>query len=288
MTAADQPALAVVVPAGPADDVHDTVESILHFTEAPRRIVVVDDSGHNLARSLEAMSSDVFVLPAPAAPPGTLGTLWIKIAVAYRNLLSSFAFDVLLRLDTDALLIGPHIAKLACDRFAANERVGMLGSYRIGPDGAARSWADPAATLRRECGLRGMDRPAMRSVLRSLRTAALANGYVDGEHALGGAFVHSRAAVLAMADRGWLDLPALERSHLGDDHLFSLITRAAGYRIGDFGGPDDPLALRWKGLPAAPSHLLAHGKVVTHSVRFWQDMGEAEIRSIFAASRRAQ
>jgi hypothetical protein len=65
-----------------------------------------------------------------------------------------------------------------------------------------------------------------------------------------------------------------------------MLTVAAGYRIGDFSGPDDPMALKWIGLPAHPDELLARGKLVTHSVRSWQDLDQAQIRAIFAAARR--
>jgi hypothetical protein len=66
----------------------------------------------------------------------------------------------------------------------------------------------------------------------------------------------------------------------------SMLTIAAGFKIGDFGGPSDPMALRWQGLPAHPTALLAAKKLVTHSVRSWGDLGEAEIRGIFAQARR--
>ena len=118
-----------------------------------------------------------------------------------------------------------------------------------------------------------------------LRSRADANGYEPGEHPLGGAYIHSGAAVRAMHRNGWLDLPLLAHSGMGEDHLFSLLTVAAGFRIADFGGPDDPLAVRWRGLPAHPSQLLADGKLVTHSVRSWEDLDEAAIRRLFAAAR---
>ena len=65
----------------------------------------------------------------------------------------------------------------------------------------------------------------------------------------------------------------------------ALLTIAAGFRIGDFGGPADPLALRWHGLPAHPAELLAGVKLITHSVRSWGDLTEGQIRSIFAEAR---
>ena len=279
-------ALAVVIPAGPADDVADTVASVVHFTSPPRFIVVVDDTGHAVQETLEALSSDVHVIPAPAKAPGAHGGLWVKLAAGYRHILDNFSFDVILRLDADALVIGNGIAKSASERFASDSRLGMLGSYRLGYDGGTRNWEPAARILDRECGLRGMDRPRMRQLLRTLRSIAVENGYVGGEHPLGGAYLHSRSAVHAIAERGWLSLSPLRQSHLGEDHIFALLTHAAGFEIGDSAGPDDPMALDWKGLPAAPAELLARHKVVTHSVRFWGDLREAEIRATFANARR--
>ncbi|HTW98958.1 MAG TPA: hypothetical protein VMD59_09285 [Acidimicrobiales bacterium] len=277
--------MAVVVPAGPNDDVVDTVASVLHFSSAPRFVVVVDDTGGNVRRDLEALSPDVSVIPAPPAA-GAHGGLWVKVAAGYRHVLRHFAFDVLLRIDADALVIGGGVAEAAARRFATDAAVGMLGSYRVGPDGRLRSWSDAARALRRECGLPGWQHPRTRRVLRTLRKSAEANRYVAGEHPLGGAYLHSFAAAHAIAERGWLDLDPLRYSRLGEDHLFGLVTVAAGFEIADFGGPEDPLALRWRGLPDDPAALLARNKLVTHSVRSFGDLDERAIRSIFAEARR--
>jgi len=281
----DPTALAVIIPAGPADDVADTVASVVHFTSAPRFIVVIDDTGRAVRETLEASSTDVHVIPAPPDAPGVLGGLWVKLAAGYRYVLDNFSFDVILRLDADALVIGHGIARSASERFATDDRLGMLGSYRLGYDGGHRDWEPAARILDRECGLRGIDRPRMRHLLRTLRSIAVENGYVRGEHPLGGAYLHSKSAVHAIAERGWLELSPLRHSHLGEDHIFALLTRAAGFEIGDFAGPDDPMALEWKGLPAGPAELLARHKVITHSVRSWGQLNEAEIRTAFAKAR---
>jgi hypothetical protein len=283
-----RPAIAVVIPAGPADNVVDTLRSALEYTRSPRYIVVVDDAARATKSEIEALSSDVHVIRAPKNAPGGLGGLFVKLTAGYRHVLRNFSFDVLLRLDADALVVGDGIAEAAAERFVQDERLGLLGSYRVGPDGGVRDWTHAAKVLGRECGWRGVDRPAMRRVLRSVRSLAAENGYIPGAHPLGGAYLHSRAAVLELHRRGWLELPALRRSHLGEDQLFALLTVAAGFAIGDFGGPADPLALRWRGLPAAPDEILARHKLVTHSVRFWEDMGELEIRGIFAKAREAR
>jgi hypothetical protein len=75
---------------------------------------------------------------------------------------------------------------------------------------------------------------------------------------------------------------------VSEDHLFGLMAVAAGFRIGDFGGPDDPFALRWKGLPCGPEELLSRSKLVTHSVRSWADMDEGAVRRAFAEHRVAR
>jgi hypothetical protein len=281
------PATAVVMPVGPNDEALDSVRSVLHFIAAPRAIVLVDDTqGRVDLAAAAALSDDVEVLPAPANAAGGQGGLWVKLAAGYRRALERCPFDVLLRMDADALVIGPGVETAARQRFGADPQLGMLGSYRIGPDGGVRDWTPAARILRRESGVRGRLRdPRLRTLLLRLRARADAHGYEAGEHPLGGAYLHSRAAVDALQANGWLDLPLLARSRLGEDHLFSLLTVAAGFRIADFGGPGDPLALRWRGLPAHPSQLLADGKLVTHSVRFFGDLDEAAIRRLFAAAR---
>lgn len=276
--------LAVVLPAGPDDDAADTLASVLAYCEPPRSVVVVDDAGGRHAHLADA-AREVFVVPAPAGAAGTRGGLYAKLAVGYRFALERLPFEVLLRLDADALVIGPGLARAAAARFAAEPEVGLLGAYRLGPDGGERVFTPAARLLAAESGLRGRRRPALRRTLRSLRALARAHGYVDGEHALGGCYLHSRAAVAALGRRGYLDLEPLRASRLGEDHLFALLTRAAGLGIGDFGGPGDPLCLRWQGLPARPEALAAAGKLVAHSVRGHDDLDEAAIRGFFAARR---
>jgi hypothetical protein len=281
------PGLAVVIPAGPADDVEDTVASVLHYAESPRTVVIVDDR-HQHGESLGAlsrMSPDVHVIPAPPRAPGSHGGLWVKIAAGYCYALNLDRFDLFLRLDTDAVVIGRGLEELARRRFESSPKAGLLGSYRIATSGGGRDWTWPARQLATECGARGLRHPHLRRLLREIRRLAEDNDYVAGEHVLGGAYVHSGDAVRSLAARGWLELPVLASSKLGEDHLFALLTVAAGYSIEDFGGPDDPLALFRRGLPAAPSDLLAAHKLVTHSVRRFQDLDERAIRAEFASAR---
>ncbi|MCU1495360.1 MAG: hypothetical protein JWO62_3124 [Acidimicrobiaceae bacterium] len=279
---------AVVIPAGPRDDIADTVDSVLVNIAHPRHIVLVDDT-HGQRPELEELRRvrDITVLDAPRGAPGGFGGLWVKIATGYRHLAEHFAPQLVLRLDTDALVLAPGFEQEALDLFARDDRIGLLGSYRIDALGGRRDFTPAARILAHETGPLGLRSPALRRQLRSLTALANAHGYEAGEHCLGGAYVHSGAALRALNARGWLDQPLLARSRAGEDHLMGLLTRAAGFSIHDFGGPDDPFALRWRGMPYSPELLHEKGKLVTHSVRGQGSTDEARIRSYFAALRRS-
>ncbi len=279
--------IAVVIPAGPRDDILDTLASVVEYTEPSRIIVVIDDTG-TLAEDpapVRDLSEDIAVIAAPPRAPGAYGGLWVKLAAGYTWVLDRFRPRVILRMDADALMLGAGIEAAAERAFARDPGTGMLGSYRIGPDGGPRDFSPAARILRAEEGMRGLVHPRCRSRVRHYARLARRNGYIPGEHALGAAYLHSYQAARDLHQAGWFREPRLAPASLGEDHLMAMLTIAAGYRIGDFGGPADPLALRWRGLPTHPSELLAAGKLITHSVRSWGDLTERQIRSIFAGAR---
>jgi hypothetical protein len=281
--------IAVVLPVGPKDagGAFDTLASALYYLDKSRIIVVVDDTGGHtdFGKRARELSPDIVVLPAPPRAPGGLGGLWVKIAAGYEWLFERYKPEITLRLDADALIIGAGIEECAIQEFARDLRVGLLGSYRVGTDGGLRDWSWPARRVRIETGFRGLRYPSRRMRLRQLTTLARKNAYVYGEHALGGSYIHSHEAAQDIYAKGWFDDPSFATSKLGEDHIMALITVAAGFRIADFGRPEDPMALRWKGLPAHPDELLANKKLLTHSVRSWETLEESEIRSIFRAAR---
>jgi len=289
MTVREQRRIGVVLPVGPSDSeaALDTLASALYYLDPSRIIVVVDDTGGGpgFGQRVTELSPDIVVLPSPPRCPGGLGGLWVKIAAGYQWILQRYAPDVILRLDADALIIGSGIEECAAREFDQDPWLGLLGSYRIGSDGGSRDWSWPAWRVRAEAGLRGLRYPVRWLRLREFLALAERHGYTDGEHVLGGAYIHSFAAAGDIYARGWFDQPSLATSKLGEDQIMGLLTVAAGYRMTDFGGPDDPMALRWRGLPAHPEELLATKKLVTHSVRSWENMKEAEIRGIFRAAR---
>jgi hypothetical protein len=276
-----QDRIVVVVPAGPWDDTADTLRSVLCYL-TPERVLVIDDTR---GRGIGISDPLIEVFTPPDAPAGVYGGLFVKESAALRHLADTAEFDILLRLDADALILGTGVAKLAAERFASDQSLGALGAYRVGPDGRERDWTPAATLIKAAAGPLGLRHPAARRRIRQLVAGAREHGYTLGEHALGAAVFFRGDTIRDMHRRGMLNYPELARAHIGDDHILGLLVVAAGYRIGDFGGPGDPLAVRWHGLPAAPEDLLAAGKLITHSVRSWAQMPEAEIRGYFAAHR---
>src|SRR6266568_2846451 len=106
---------AVIIPAGPRDDILDTLASVVEYTDPSRIIVVIDDTGTLAARSahIRDLSEDIVVIPPPATVPGILGGLWVKVAVGYTWLLERFRPGIILRMDADALMLGRGIEPAA-------------------------------------------------------------------------------------------------------------------------------------------------------------------------------
>ncbi len=280
------PRAVVLIPAGPRDDVADTVRSALAYVARPRLVVVVDDTGDpGCGPALSRLDRDVVVLPA-APSPGAWGGLWVKLARALQWVCEHVTFDVVLRMDADALVVGPQPEADARRVFGNRPDLGLLGSHRVDCNGDPRDFGPAADCLRFEAGLAGcLWRPRRARTLRRVLPRALAHGYVAGEHCQGGAYFFSAACVLALRDAGLLELPVLGSSNLGEDQLFALLARAVGFDIGDFATGELPLGVRWRGLPGSPPHLADRGKKVVHSVRSWDSWTEGEIREWFRTTR---
>lgn len=276
------PRLAVVIPAALRDDAADTAASVLAYGGDHTSVVVVDDTGGALAH---LAGERVHVRPALPGKPGVGGALWAKLADAYGWALDTLEPDIVMKLDADALMIGPGLAEAAGARFAADPALGMLGSYAVGPDGGRRDWSPAAVAIRAEAGWRGLRSPRHRRLVRALLREARAHGYVDGEHVLGAACLMSAPALRAVRARGWLEPALFQECRLVEDWIFPLEVVAAGFRVADFGGPGDPLGVRWRGLPGTPESLRAEGRLVVHSVRDHGDAREADIRAAFARMR---
>jgi hypothetical protein len=112
--------------------------SIEHYARPGYRLILIDDSGTDLCHSLRR-SKDATILIAGIS--GMRGALYLNVSAGFRAALEQ-PFDILLKLDTDALVIGSGFEAAAADFFRAHPRVATLGAHNRDYDGtpANKSW----------------------------------------------------------------------------------------------------------------------------------------------------
>jgi len=277
--------LLVVMPVGPDDSGADTIESIFAYCTSSVIILAIDDSKDAAIRTfLETVDPRVIRLPS-AGFRGIRGALFCSIADAYEYALQHYSFDVLLRIDTDALITGPRPEADAIATLLQDPSIGMLGSYRYSYEGKRRNFNIVAQGMFRETSLLGLSNSTRRKRLNGWIQSAKKYGYERGEHCLGAAIYLRPETLHAMHAAGDLHVREFHDSVISEDHLFSLLTIRHGYKLADFVTGDLPMGIQWRGLPDSPENLLKRGKKIVHSIKFYKDMPQAEIRAYFKKRR---
>ncbi len=274
-----------LIPVGPRSDpafVNDTIESV--FSQMSDVAVVVADNTRNGLDPIGAgrLRAIEYVQFPSTGKNTTLGQLYVNLTRCFDRILDTYDFEVLLRLDDDALVVGPDPDADAVGYFASHPHVGCLGSFRYTCTGYARSFAQPAQTLRHELySIAALRHPRRWLALRDLYALARRHGYEDGEHCLGAACFFSHAALSAMRAKGLFANPALATTSLGDDHIYGLLVRATGFEIDDFATGRHPLGLALRGLPISPRELIGSGKKIVHSLKDHDGRRQADLRDEF-------
>ena len=290
------------MPVGPRskiDYVRDTVASfIYHFNLSDSVLLILDDTrGSGLVASVES-SENVRIIEAQSLladsskQHNTRGMLFIKQVLALRLLSREFEWRCLLRLDDDALVIGPNPHLDALAMLSAHPQVGMLGAYLRRGDGQ-----DKRPALRKQ-GRRLIKRlmsrdiirhPSMVKTLLMLIFRAKLRGYKLGDMCTGGSLFLSGDACIKI-DRLFGDqLIKLQYSDLADDLLLALCVGAAGLKLKDFSDRNDIMAINWRGLPMPLDELTQRKKKLVHPVKDPENQShEIEVREYFRAIRLAK
>lgn len=284
---------AVLILAGPGhaerERVLDGLDALAaHEPALPRETLIVDD---DRSRHRAAWPTGVSVIANPRSGRG-IGTLGGTVA----GTLAGLAFlhrhapgAWVLRLDADALVVGPVAERVAAAWRPAD---GVLGSCSRTCTGERRDVSGWAAEIRRHerpvwAWRRPPRRPAwvrpadpfVRGVLAEARRA----GYAPGEHCVAAGCALSAPLVAALAARGWLERP--ERwlgARLGDDIVLGAMSRGCGLSLRDL---PSVFGIRHVGLPADPAALRERGFGVVHSTRNDPVHDEASVRAFFAGER---
>jgi hypothetical protein len=272
------------------DAVVDAIDSIDGYVAEPHHIYAVDDcSASHRDEDLHRLRPHVTVLRNPRSR-GPRAGLHRTMVDACRRALDDFEFEILIKMDSDALMTGPGLVAAAIRYFAAHPGAGVLGSYRVRADGQRRTWTTwklalwyESTPLRRLLGQRVRWRRELQH--------ARAYGYRGGEHVLGGAYIVSEAcvrAVTALDDLEADDEAALAGSRIGEDVIWSLLSRTAGFEIHDFGMPDQLMALALDRIPIPKEEVIRLKKAIVHSVRRgFHGETESAVRAFFRAQRSA-
>jgi hypothetical protein len=236
----------------------DLVQSIYAYEGYGARIVVVEDATPDVRRpQVRARHPRVDVVHA-RWPTGGPPRLSPPLSLGLRFALAAYEFDVLCKIDTDALVTGPGLTERAARRFAEDPGLGLLGTVGLRADGVPDDYTWDAFVL-------GHERRWSR-VVRDRLTRARAGGY-DGRKIHGGVYLASRAALDALAASGDLRRQPPWWSQIGEDLWMTLGVTAAGYRLGSWGGPGEPTASASKFLPVPLEEIGPRGILAVHSVR---------------------
>jgi len=248
--------------------VADLVSAIArHEPRAPAAVLVVDDAPR---RDWPAGTT---VIANPRAGRG-IGTLGGTCAATFAGLAWAHAHHPgswVLRLDTDALVIGPYAARVE-ERMRPDD--GIIGSCHITCNGERRDVSRIGREVRRHAlPVWAFARPPRRPHYvaraeprtRAIIRAARRQGYAPGEHCIAAGCAITPALIAAAAARGWLDAPERYiRQRLGDDMLLGAMCRAAGLALRD---ATDIFGIAHVGLPDTPENLVARGFAVIHSTK---------------------
>ncbi|HEY0058616.1 MAG TPA: hypothetical protein VGB56_05740 [Flavisolibacter sp.] len=283
--------IVLVIPAGPGTSpvfLADTIMSFIHYTASTYQVIVIDDSGQDLGRKVQQSIPEVEVL-YNKKPSGAWAGLYVSLAGAFSYALEKYQFKLLMKMDTDALVIGPEPEKEAFELFSSNTSLGIAGQYKFDYSGKPWDIGWPRdRILNGATTWKFIRRPLPNAVLRKLYIKAAQNGYIAGESVFGGSCFYSHSLLLTLHQHKLLPNKLLGQLNLGEDHIFSLLTKAVGFDLDDLSLPGLPLALAWKELPASPEQLYAEHKKVIHSTRKWEEMDEEQIRNFFKEKRQSQ
>ncbi|HEU4472149.1 MAG TPA: hypothetical protein VFR58_13750 [Flavisolibacter sp.] len=280
--------LAIVIPVGPGTDpdfIIDTIRSFIHYTASSYKIILADDSQQGIGEEVKKSYPDIDVIRTNKSM-GAMAGLYITLSMAFRHALEKYSFRLLLKLDTDALVIGSEPEREALELFEKRPEIAIAGQYPLDYEGKPWDVGWPRARIvNGTMTWKFIRRPVANVLLRKLYISALKHGYRTGESVFGGAYFMGHSFLKALYEHKYLPNQLLGKLNMGEDHLFALLAKALGFELGDLSTNGLPFGCAWKGLPASPEQLHRAGKKIIHSTRYWQEMKEADIRRYFSQQR---
>jgi hypothetical protein len=272
-------AVLVVVGPGEHDAFAELIESIRHYEGEDIKIVAADDATGQYPEELVTRRFPGVDFVRARVPGGNASCSFRTQQRGFLHVLEHYDVPVILKLDPDSLVIGSGGFELARARFDADPGLGVLGTTERDASGTATDYRFSVWMAHTE----------FRWSWRWRRLANRARRRVNPlRFAQGGAYFVARRALEAAREHGVLPFRQPAWSLLTEDLTTAMVIQAAGFRVGSFGAPGDPVASDTTSLPIEPREALERGVKVVHSVRGTPSgASEAEVRRVFAAARAA-
>ena len=256
----------------------DLLDSLATYLDCNYEVVIADDvtTDGTCERLLDA-GCWVVRNPQKLYHAGNDLTLRRAFLEAHRL----FESPIFLKIDPDALVIGPGLLSALRTAFGADLKTGLLGSYRLDPNGELRDmsfWRDRMVQRRKDLG--------------EPYDMAIRNGYQVGDGVQGGAYALSHNCLDAIISHGWFhgengyQPSPVKGQHVSEDHLIVMLAAAAGFSTQDFGGPGQSFGISYRGLPMPPEELVKQNRLVTHCIKY-KDETSLEQRNYFRVRREA-
>lgn len=256
--------------------VEDLLSSISTYVDCSYECVAVDDASTDGSYE-KLLNHGIWT----AQNPIKMG-LWgldVTIRRAFFNAWRLFDAPVFVKIDPDALIIGPGLQQALTQAFNSDPAIGIAGTYRLDWDGSIRDLSYWRERMQR----------VGRNFSWPLRLA-LDNGYQLGDGVQGGCYAIGSACLARMVELGLLDKWAhpnvVPGRQVAEDSIMTMLTYAAGYIGTDIGGPGQAFALWDRGLPMPPEELVRQNRIVTHAVKYI-DADSLRARAYFRTRREA-
>ncbi len=297
--------LPVVVPVGPGSReearVADLLASLHHHEPDAGPVLLVDDAPQQRRvwpESQPGLAVEVLPNPRNGRGVGTFGGVCAATLLGLRWARSRAPGEPVLRLDTDALVIGAF-ARTVHAAVAGDPKAGVLGACRRTPNGQLRDVRSWAAMVRRHARPVWLWRAAPHvhraldgrnaAVRREVRAGLRGRGYTPGTHCMAAACVVTPRMVAAMAGSGMFDDPLRWiDARIGDDVMLGLQAAALGFELRGMVADGEPFGLRHIGLADTPQRLVDRGFAFVHSLKNDPEHDEDALRAFFAARREAR
>jgi hypothetical protein len=291
----------------------DLIDSLHAYEPAVEPIVLVDNgiADRDLRAGLRPDQARAVVTVKACRQDHTMNVLGVSCVSTFTALgyLHSHAdVDVVLRLDTDALVIGPFVARIR-EEFARRPDCGMLGALGNSCNRTTRRFwdADAESAIRHALALARQwhadrsqvdngdianyalfHRPQIDAFLRVCAELEPIrdNAAFTGAHCQGGAYAVPRRFIDRLAAAGYLDEPTRwSWFPLAEDRLIGACCWLLQMTVEDCSEPHEPFGVQAEGIPHSPQEIERRGYAIIHSVRTETRMTEAQIREHFASRR---